>query len=66
MAEHRVGDVRPTQLLHTYGVGAMVDLPNIAAMVMGLDDWKLQYATPVGEERLLAAVRGQLGHRSSG
>ena len=61
MAEHRVGDVRPTQLLHTYGVGAMVDLPNIAAMVMGLDDWKLQYATPVGEERLLAAVRGQLG-----
>lgn len=63
MAEHRVGDVRPTQLLHTYGVGAMVDLPNIAAMVMGLDDWKLQYATPVGEERLLAAVRGQLGHQ---
>lgn len=63
MAEHRVGDVRPTQLLHTYGVGAMVDLPNIAAMVMGLDDWKLQYANPVGEERLLAAVRGQLGHQ---
>lgn len=63
MAEHRVGDVRPTQLLHTYGVGAMVDLPNIAAMVMGLDDWKLQYATPVGEERLLAAVRTQLGRQ---
>lgn len=61
MAEHRVGDVRPTQLLHTYGVGAMVDLPNIAAMVMGLDDWRLDYATPVGEERLLAAVRQQLG-----
>jgi hypothetical protein len=63
MAEHRVGEVRPTQLLHTYGVGAMVDLPNIAAMVMGLDDWKLQYATPVGEERLLAAVRAQLGQQ---
>jgi hypothetical protein len=63
MAEHRVGDVRPTQLLHTYGVGSMVDLPNIAAMVMGLDDWKLQYATAVGEERLLAAVRRQLGNQ---
>ena len=61
MAEHKVGDVRPTQLLHTYGVGAMVDLPNIAAMVMGLDDWKLTHATPIGEERLLAAVKGQLG-----
>lgn len=63
MAEHRVGDVRPTQLLHTYGVGAMVDLPNVAAMVMGLDDWKLQHATPVGEERLLAAVKAQLGQQ---
>lgn len=63
MAEHRVGDVRPTQLLHTYGVGAMVDLPNIAAMVMGLDDWRLEHAIPVGEERLLAAVRRQLGNQ---
>lgn len=63
MAEHKVGDVRPTQLLHSYGVGAMIDLPNIAAMVMGLDDWKLQHATPVGEERLLAAVRAQIGQQ---
>jgi len=61
MSEHRVGEVRPTQLLHTYGVGAMVDLPHIAAMVMGLEDWKTQYAILVGEERLLAAVRNQLG-----
>jgi len=30
MAEHRVGDVRPTQLLHTYGVGAMVELRPLA------------------------------------
>ncbi len=65
MAEHKVGDVRPTQLLHTYGVGAMVDLPNIAAMVMGLDDWKLVHAKAVGEERLLRAVRAQLGSRSN-
>jgi hypothetical protein len=63
MADHKVGEIRPTQLLHTYGVGAMVDLPNIAAMVMGLDDWKLQHTTPVGEERLLSAVREQLGQQ---
>jgi hypothetical protein len=63
MTEHKVGEARPTQLLHTYGVGAMVDLPNIAAMVMGLDDWKLQHSTPIGEERLLAAVRGQVGNQ---
>lgn len=61
MTKYKVGDTRPTQLLHTYGVGAMIDLPNIAAMVMGLDDWEITHATPIGEERLLKAVRTQLG-----
>lgn len=61
--KHKVGDIRPTQLLHTYGVGAMIDLPNIAAMVMGLDDWDTANATPVGEERLLRAVRQQSGNQ---
>jgi hypothetical protein len=61
MSKFKVGDARPTQLLHTYGVGAMIDLPNMAAMVMGLDDWETVHATPIGEERLLRAVRTQLG-----
>lgn len=61
MTKHKVGDIRPTQLLHTYGVGATIDLPNIAGMVTGLDDWETAHATPVGEERLLRAVRSQLG-----
>lgn len=59
----KVGDIRPTQLLHTYGVGAMIDLPNIAALVMGLEDWDTARATPVTEERLLKAVRSMLGHQ---
>lgn len=63
--KYKVGDVRPTQLLHTYGVGAMIDLPNIAAMVMGLDDWDTANATDVGEERLLRAVKAQLGNQTS-
>jgi hypothetical protein len=61
--KHKVGDIRPTQLLYTYGVGAMIDLPNIAAMVMGIDDWDTANATPVGEDRLLHAVQSQLGHQ---
>lgn len=60
---HKVGELRPTQLLHTYGVGAMIDLPNIAALVMGLEDWDTVHATPVGEERLLKAVRTMLGNQ---
>lgn len=63
MTKYKVGDARPTQLLHSYGVGAMIDLPNIAAMVMGLDDWDTVHATPIGEERLLRAVRTQLGNQ---
>ena len=58
--KHKVGDIRPTQLLYTYGVGAMIDLPNIAAMVMGIDDWDTANSTGVGEDRLLRAVQSQL------
>lgn len=57
----RVGDLRPSQLLFSFGVGSTVDLPNISAMVMGLDDWNTAYTSQVWEERLLAAVREQLG-----
>ncbi len=58
---HKVGDLRPSQLLYAFGIGAVIDLPNISAMVMGLDDWNPVYAREIGEERLLAAVRAELG-----
>lgn len=58
-----VGELRPSQMLYTYGVGAIVDLPKIAAMVMGLDDWDLNYCMPLEEERLLAAVRLAVGNQ---
>ena len=56
----RVGDVSPSQLLHTFGIGAIVDLPNISVMVMGLDEWDTEKATPINEPRLLSAVQQQL------
>lgn len=34
----RVGAVRPSQLMFSHGVGALVDLPNFSAVVAGLDD----------------------------
>jgi hypothetical protein len=40
--KRKVGDIRPSQLLYTYGVGAMVELPNLSVMVMGLDDWPIE------------------------
>lgn len=57
----RVGSLRPNQLLHTYGVGAMADLPNLSVVMLGLDYWNLQQSQSVHEERLLTAVRAKLG-----
>lgn len=59
--KHRVGDLRPSQFLHTYGVGSVIDLPQISVMVMGLDEWQTANSLPLNEERLLAAVRKRLG-----
>ena len=52
----RVGELRPSQILFSYGVGALIDLPYLSVMVMGLDDWDTRYLKDIGEERLLAAL----------
>jgi len=57
----RIGELRPSQLQHTFGIGAIVDLAHVSVMVMGLDDWKRPFCREIVEERLLAAVREQLG-----
>jgi hypothetical protein len=59
----RVGDLRPSQILFTFGVGASIDLPNLAVMVMGLDLWPMSHGREITEGRLLAAVQSQLGHQ---
>ena len=56
-----VGDVRPSQLLWTYGPGALVDLPNLSVITMGLDRWEVDRCLPIEEARLLDAVRRVLG-----
>lgn len=60
---YAVGELRPSQVMFTYGVGAIVDLPHFSVMVMGLDDWDVSpdHARELNEERLLAAVQRQLG-----
>lgn len=56
-----VGEVRPSQVLMTFGIGSIIDLPNISVMVMGLDDWPVGYASEISEERLLTSVQKALG-----
>lgn len=57
----QVGTLRQNQLSHTYGVGALADLPNLSVITLGLDFWKPEQAKAVPEERLLAAVQAKLG-----
>jgi len=55
----RVGTVRPSHLMFTGGVGALIDLPNFPVLVRGLDDWRFDTVPdwePLHEPRLLAAV----------
>lgn len=63
MTVTRIGEVRPSQLLYTYGPGSLIDLPHLSVLVSGIDGWAsdLTAAPEVVERRLLAAVRRVLG-----
>ncbi|MCY3780048.1 MAG: DUF1998 domain-containing protein [Chloroflexi bacterium] len=58
----KVGEVRPSQLLYTYGVGSIIDLPKISVIVTGLEDWPAtpDYMREIVEDRLLTAVQSRL------
>lgn len=58
---NELGDLRPSQLIYTFGVGALLDLPNMSALIMGLDDWDTRYTSEISEERLLGALQKRLG-----
>ena len=53
----RVGQLRPSQLIHSFGIGGLIDLPHLTVMVSGLHDWQDGYTSEVREERLLEWVR---------
>jgi hypothetical protein len=58
----RVGELRPSQVIHTFGIGSILDLPNFSAMVMGLEAWEPPTPqTEIVEDRLLGLVRNHLG-----
>jgi hypothetical protein len=65
MRRSEVGEVRPSQTLTTYGVGSLVDLPNMSVIVMGIDDWPVSHATEISEERLLLSAQSILGPQVS-
>ncbi len=61
----KVGELNASQLLYSYGVGAIVDLPHLSTIVSGLDDWTTDpnFVTEIEEDRLLYAIKNELGHQ---
>ena len=59
----RVGTIRPSQAIHSYGVGALIDLPSLSVIVGGLDRWDITRQAVITEDRLLDAVRARLGRQ---
>lgn len=54
-----IGTVRRSQLVSTFGIGAIVDLEKGSFMPMGLEDWERVNSLPslrIGEERLQAML----------
>lgn len=49
--------VRRSQLLSPFGVGAILDLPDEALMLMGLEQWDTAPSTIIQDERLAARLR---------
>ena len=57
----RVGGLRPSQMIHTYGPGAVVDLPQLSVVLSGTDLWDVNHAERVLEPRLIGAVQAVPG-----
>ena len=60
-----IGEIRPSQLLWSYGPGALIDLPNKSVITLGIDKWAPETCELIVENRLLAKVQSILGPQVS-
>ena len=49
--------LRQSQLVTTYGPGAMIDLPDYSVIVSGLGDWSLLRSEKIEERRLVSKLK---------
>jgi hypothetical protein len=57
MSARAIGDVRPSQVITTFGPGAIVDLPTLSVIVAGIDRWPLDEDWVIHEPRLQRALQ---------
>ena len=58
------GQIRRSQVITTWGPGALLDLPRDSAIVGGLDEWPRRKLERIEEPRLAAKLRGRLQGRA--
>lgn len=51
------GELRPSQIITTFGPGAVVDLPNVSVVIAGTDFWETSEEQEVDEPRLKSLLR---------
>lgn len=56
VSKRAIGDVRPSQLITTFGPGAIVDLEKFSVIVAGIDDW-INADNEIREPRLENALK---------
>ena len=61
MGSTRVGAIRSSQVITTYGPGALVDLPKHSVIVAGLDTWRPKKLRLIVEPRLTEKIRHLTG-----
>jgi hypothetical protein len=59
MSTRAIGNVRPSQLITTFGPGAIVDLQTLSVIVAGIDGWPTNEEIVIHEPRLERALRVQ-------
>lgn len=57
MTTRAIGDVRPSQVITTFGPGAIVDLETLSVIVAGIDRWPTDEDLAIHEPRLERALR---------
>jgi hypothetical protein len=57
MSTRAIGDVRPSQIITTFGPGAIVDLRRMSVIVAGIDRWHTDEELVIREPRLERALR---------
>lgn len=56
-SKRAIGDVRPSQVITTFGPGAIVDLQTLSVIVAGIDGWPIDEDQVIHEPRLQQALR---------